>query len=52
MLDEGPGGYGPDLAPEMTSEIEGSDWRFEDSSSTGFRGSTEEIMLEMLAPEE
>lgn len=35
----------------MTSEMEGSDWRFEGSSSTGFRGSTEEIMLEMLGPE-
>lgn len=51
MLDEGPGGYWPDLVPEMTSEIEGSDWRFEGSSSMGFRGSMEEIMLEMLAPE-
>lgn len=37
----------------MTSEMEGSDWRFEGSlSSTDFRGSTEEIMLEMLAAEE
>jgi hypothetical protein len=36
----------------MTSEMEGSDWRFDGSwSSVDFRGSTEEIMLEMLAPE-
>jgi hypothetical protein len=37
------------LVPEITSEIDGKDWRAGASlSSAGFRGSAEEIMLEIL----
>lgn len=34
--------------PEMTSEMDGKDWRGGGSSSVDLRGSVEEIMLDML----
>lgn len=44
------GGYWPGLVPEMTSEIDGSDWRFDDSLSSDDLRDSEEIMLAVLAP--
>ena len=49
MLDDADEGYWFDLAPEMTSEMEGRDWRFEWSlSSALLRESADAIMPEEL----
>jgi hypothetical protein len=49
----GGGGYDVCLVPDITSDIDGRDWRCEDSeSSDGLRGSTGEIMPAMLGPDE
>lgn len=48
MLEDAGGGYWFDLAPEMTSEMEGRDCRFEGSlSSALLRESVDEIMPEL-----